>query len=102
MFEFLTLFFRLSGSKFEYDIADPTDVHTILTKFAGLSSSRASELLALASSEPSKQTLMRTTRTALDSYKIWGVPVTVVDKRDVYWGNDQVSNRRDFCDRPRC
>lgn len=84
------LFPCLAGSKFEYDIADPTDLHSLLTKHAGLSTTRASELISLAQSDSAKSQLMKTTRDALDRYKIWGVPVIVVDSQDVYWGNDQI------------
>lgn len=79
-----------TGSKFEYDIADKHDVLTILTKFAKLSPQRAQQLIDLAEQEPAKQALVQTTRKGIDAHKIWGVPVTVVDKQDVYWGNDQI------------
>ncbi|KAI9034058.1 thioredoxin-like protein [Hyaloraphidium curvatum] len=77
-------------SKYEYDVSDPADLQTLLVKFAGLSPARATQLLDLANQETAKQALMRTTADAIEKHRIWGVPVTVVDGQDVYWGNDQI------------
>ncbi|KXS17070.1 thioredoxin-like protein [Gonapodya prolifera JEL478] len=77
------------GSPFLYDLGSPGDMHTILTKTVGLSSTAADSLLSAASSSHASSILREQTAQAIRERGVFGVPSFWING-ELYWGNDNV------------